>query len=1288
MFHVPSTTGVVIADCAAGKGQTPDEARNREEILKLRGKLQRGHCLVEGGAGSGKSTLICDFIRDIDSPWLESLGGMEANSSGVVLDENGSIGTEQTGRGESAKLDAGKPNAAGFIGLAQSGDEGASRSYLETYDANRPEWGQLLVLTCDRRRADDLEDHLGAAILARWAPSGGRLVRSVHSYAFEVLQAWLREQGAEPQTAAKTTGELNPDSRGALRAEGELETEGNPDVVVEAGQGSALERGLESWQIRQDYDKVFDPEEASRFVYFSGTEEDAWLRDQIAQLLGHSEKWGRAFSQEALRSKYLRDDFKTLIRTAGELGVLPDDLKLLGRKFNEPIWELVADLYAEYAGKDTAFTPQTTHLDSARTQRIAANVLEQWACRIQAEKNRTQIPLPRLVVVDDLQDFTLSTVVLLQTMARLGVRILATSNAAVTVGAFRSGVSNLTDLTASRFNWQVVKLCKSYRFGSQIARVVDEIGKWIEKHPVPIAHPAKQLEAEEKSAGESKTSEIVGETGVVKSELSEPDAVEPAAAELGARGVREGTRQSTLGSVEVLVGTSLSRTATLIADTLRKAHFLQRIPWDDMAVICRNSASVGSLRSHLERRGVPLAAPSRAISLAADPVCRQLLSLLTSTSVESNAVGESDANTAPASSMQNLNDLALSLLLSPLVGVDVLKLNQLLWAVRARTKQPDLNLAQLLDQGDELASDLSADSATFQAVHKASRIWKKRFETQSLEPQKALSELWNAAGVAEEWQQQALKTGEAARLADQRLDAVVKLFRRAGFWYERRLALGAQDTHYTAKDFAAEILQQDVADDSVARVGLKELGVDVVTVNQAAGQEWELAVVTDLQDGRWPSQIFTDVLTKVSTLQAITQIASERGWPGAQAIEPYLVDGDSGYHLDTHTRRRQKLVDEARQFASACSRAKSHLVLAGCENEDESLSAFLTNLAKAGLVPPLRDADENPLYTQIQTTFDLPTLVGRLRYATTDKEVSETQRNDAATALAVLARLEVTAANPLTWTGAGGISSNSPILRQTPERGEFRISPSSLQTAADCPLRWLYEQIGGRDRPSSLSTPELAANQVGTLVHALAEQMPDGNPETLQAAFEQAWQENELETNTYWSQRQYEELREAVGILGSYLANRTEAAGVTRVEVEEHCRLQLGEVVVSGRIDRIEHLADGTVRLVDIKTGKHGVGDRDAQNSLQLWAYQLALLEQGYQVEKAGLLTLANATKTKIFREQPPLDETSASTLREQLQEIFTGVTGAIFTGKGTECRSCPFQISCPKTTNSVRWVE
>lgn len=1264
MSYVPSTTSAATADCAASKERSADEARNRVEILELRGKLQRGHCLIEGGAGTGKSTLICDFIRDIDSLWLESLDEVEADFGGVVLGEDGSVGVGQAGGG------------------------GASQSFRETYDVNRPEWGQLLVLTCDRRRADDLEDHLGAVILARWAPSGGRLVRSAHSYAFEVLQAWLREQGAEFQTAAKTTGKgkQNPEPNDVLQAGREQETGGNSEAVVKSGQSSALERGLESWQIRQDYDQVPDPEEAGRFVYFSGTEEDAWLRDQIAQLSENSEKWGEAFSQEALRSKYLRDDLKTLIRTAGELGVLPSDLELLGRKFNEPIWELVADLYAKYAGEDTAFTPQTTHLDSARTQRIAANVLEQWARRIKAGKNRMQIPLPRLVVVDDLQDFSLSTVALLQTMARLGTQILATSNAAVTVGAFRSGISNLTDLTASKFNWQVVELRESHRFGSQIAQVVDEVGRWSEKHPIPIAHVTERPEAEETATGEGGTGETGGEPSGEEREPSEPAAVEPAATELAARGGHEGNRQPALDPVEVLVGTSLSRTATLIADTLRKAHFLQRIPWEDMAVISRNSASVGSLRSHLERRGVPLAAPSRAISLAADPVCRQLLSLLTSTG--GGEEEETDAGTASTSSARELNDQALSLLLSPLVGVDVLKLNQLLWAVRARTKQPDLNLAQLLDQVDELSSDLTADSGTFRAVRRAARIWKKRLETQTLEPQKALSELWNAAGVAEEWQKQALKTGEAARLADQRLDAVVKLFRRAGFWYERRLSLKVQDTRYTAKDFAAEILQQDVADDSVARVGLKELGVDVVTVNQAAGQEWKLAVVTDLQDGRWPSQISADVLTKVSTLQAIAQIASERGWPGAQPIEPYLEDGDSGYHLDANTRRRQKLVDEARQFASACSRAKCHLVLAGYENEDESLSAFLLNLAKAGLVPPLRDAAENPIYTQTQTTFDLPTLVGRLRYATTDEELTETQRNDAAIALAVLARLEVTAANPLTWTGAGGISSNSPILGQTPEGEDFRISPSSLKIADDCPLRWLYEQIGGRDRPSSLSTPELAANQVGTLIHTLAEQMPDGNPEALQDAFEQAWQENQLDTNTYWSQRQHEELREAVGILGRYLANRTEAAGVTRVEVEERCRLQLGKVVVSGRIDRIEHLVDGTVRLVDIKTGKHGVGDRDAQNSLQLWTYQLALLEQGYQVEKAGLLTLANATKSKVFREQQPLDETSASELREQLQKIFTDVTGETFTGRGTECRSCPFQISCPKTTNSVRWIE
>lgn len=1108
-------------------------AERQGAVSQILAGLQQNNCLVQAGAGMGKTTLVRDLLTELAQTKTSWKTGADSRANTLAP--------------AGGNCDLLRPN----------------------------QWGPVVVLTADRRRSELLEESLAAGILSELSPGGGRLCRSATSHAFSVLNAWFRHRG------------------------------------------------------------VNEP------VQFStGGHQDAWIREY---LLKHLPEWEGILNRESVNTSSLRTSLRTLVDRASQLGLLPADLALLGESFGVDLWVKAAALYSEYVGGEAAFTTETAHLDSARMLQIAGNALVSWAQSMgNGGKGGTNsvipLPLPNLVIVEDLQDFTFAIARFLEAMASLGVRVLATSNPDVAIAEYRGGQADLGATTAAQLQWKQFTLSTQHRLRGVVREVYREITSWTHNRA-----PKPTVKGETQEDGHSETK----------------------------------VEQSTW--VDVLVGTSESGMATLVGDLLRRQHYLSGIDWQNMAVICRHANTVDSMRSYLERCRVPLAAPSRAITLSRQPVCAQLLELL-------GGVGQG--------TNERLEE-AKSLLLSPLVGVDILKLDQFLWMARAYTNQPALTLVELLELSPQVFEDKKAlshfDQKTLKAVRKAQTLWQLCAQARQQTPVQGLWTLWEAADVGETWRQQALAGGELGKIADQRLDAVLKLFSRANFWFQSRLAVEPKDELSAAK-FAAEFLNQEIEGNIVARTGFKEPGVEVMTAAQAAGGEWEVVVVVDLLDGVWPSFRVGDVLTRVTSLESVVRTAIQRGWISGESISHFLQDGDDEIALDPVARNRLRLVEEARVLANACSRAKQGLVFAAFENEEQALSPFVKLLVEQNLLPPTHDGDGKILYTQREAVFDLPTLIGMLRYQSTDGEKTAAQRSGAAVALALLARIGVEAADPWTWTGQGGISSDSPLLNR--ERADaaakkFRVGPSSLQSAQDCPLKWLYEQIGGRDSHSSLSTVGLQSSDIGNIIHTLAEEFPNGQIEAMKEKFAQIWQELDLHTDNIWVQKNYSRIEGFIERLAVYLQSRQSV--VEKLELEKSCQLDIDGITISGRIDRIEYLTNDTVRIVDIKTGKNNVEAIDAKKSLQLLAYQLAVRKMGLEIESAGLVTLAKPLRNKpAYRPQAAITKETEGEYLQSLTEVLESVTGEFFAGVGddSKCRGCPFRCSCPAQSDALRWIE
>ena len=126
---------------------------------------------------------------------------------------------------------------------------------------------------------------------------------------------------------------------------------------------------------------------------------------------------------------------------------------------------------------------------------------------------------------------------------------------------------------------------------------------------------------------------------------------------------------ASLGDVRVAIAASERQEAALVADTLRRAHLIDQVPWSSMAVLVRSAVrQVPGLQRALSSAGVPVAVAGDELPLADDPGTSPLLRLI-GCALEPAGLTE---------------EVAAELLTGPLGGTDALGLRRLHRLLRQR----------------------------------------------------------------------------------------------------------------------------------------------------------------------------------------------------------------------------------------------------------------------------------------------------------------------------------------------------------------------------------------------------------------------------------------------------------------------------------------------------------------------------------------------------------------------------------------------------------------------------
>ncbi|SFQ17359.1 Superfamily I DNA or RNA helicase [Amycolatopsis arida] len=679
--------------------------------------------------------------------------------------------------------------------------------------------------------------------------------------------------------------------------------------------------------------------------------------------------------------------------------------------------------------------------------------------------------------------------------------------------------------------------------------------------------------------------------------------------------------------------------ASWIADQLRRAHLIDEIPWSEMAVLVRSPArSFPVLQRALRAAGVPIATADDELPLARQPGVRPLLAVL-------RVAADPDLLDA---------DLAESLLSSPLGGADPLALRRLRRGLRrlelaaGGERSSDDLLVEALRHGDVLAGLAEAEAAPVRRV--GALIARARAGIRrGAGVEQVLWELWQGSGLEPRWTRLAARGGSLGAQADRDLDAVVALFHAAGRYVDRL-------PRASVAGFADYLAAQQIAGDTLAPTAARADGVALLTAHAAAGREWTVVAVAGVQEGSWPDLRLRGSLLGVERLVDLLAGVAGSDSAGVSMTAPLLAE-------------------ERRLFYVAASRTRRVLLVSAVQGEDEQPSRFLSEHRVDE-----SEEDTKPRVRRAERSLVLSELVGELRTVVCDGTADAARRRLAARQLAKLADAGVPGAHPDSWYGLAEVSTDEPLHRPD---DTIAVSPSTVDTLAKCPLRWLLERHGGSD-------PAQLAAVTGTLVHALAQAAASGADDAqLQAALDEAW--SRVDAGAPWFSRR--ERRRVEQMVRNFLAwLRTSRGQLTQLAVERDMEVPLPtaegepEVTLRGRVDRLEVDAEGRPVVVDIKTSKSAISAADAEQHPQLATYQLAALlgafaETGREPGGAKLVYVAKAHHRSgaAEREQLALDADGGEHWLDLVRRAALSTTGPRYTAReNPDCERCPGRFACP----------
>jgi DNA helicase II / ATP-dependent DNA helicase PcrA len=252
-------------------------------------------------------------------------------------------------------------------------------------------------------------------------------------------------------------------------------------------------------------------------------------------------------------------------------------------------------------------------------------------------------------------------------------------------------------------------------------------------------------------------------------------------------------------------------------------------------------------------------------------------------------------------------------------------------------------------------------------------------------------------------------------------------------------------------------------------------------------------------------------------------------------------------------------------------------------------------------------------------------------------------------------------------------SSRLPAWLALPAIGglDARLSATAVETYEMCPLQFKFE------REWRLSRQRHAAVQYGAAMHRVLRTYYDsvrlGRSKTNQEILD-LFHDDLLASGIQDDYQRDLYLKQGLAQLKELLEKIHSSPAPDVLHTEEWFEVQIAGTKVAGRIDRIDQLPDGSVAIVDYKTGK-ARSQEDADESLQLSIYAMAAQAKwGYRVSELAFQNLEGNVTIVSKRAEFELEQA-----RERVQTVVRGIADENFKPKPDfHCTFCAFRSLCP----------
>ncbi|MBI1863430.1 ATP-dependent helicase [Candidatus Microgenomates bacterium] len=236
------------------------------------------------------------------------------------------------------------------------------------------------------------------------------------------------------------------------------------------------------------------------------------------------------------------------------------------------------------------------------------------------------------------------------------------------------------------------------------------------------------------------------------------------------------------------------------------------------------------------------------------------------------------------------------------------------------------------------------------------------------------------------------------------------------------------------------------------------------------------------------------------------------------------------------------------------------------------------------------------------------------------------------------------------------------------------VSYSQMDTFERCALQYKYQYI------LKIPAPANGAASYGSSVHNALQifyQMYKvdrtiGLPELLEQ-FNRAW------IPLGYASQSHEKRMKKVGeeMLTAFF-NEYHTPNITVIDLEKLFRLKISDkVFVSGKIDRVDQNPDGSIEIIDYKTGKKP-DEKELKDSIQLATYLMAAAEKSLYNKAAADVTLTfyylqDNSKISMKKTQEDIIKTKERIMATTAKMANSSYPPTV----GPQCGFCPFKMIC-----------